>query len=216
MSSEPVDQVSSYIHGSSTAERKRLSILNTLLNRKCLSELNPKSEDKVLDVGCGLGQFSRSIARAVGVNGHVLGIERDTQQHAQARALAESDGELDLVDFREGDAMELPLKDHEWESFDVAHCRFLLEHLPDPEGAVAQMVKAVRPGGRVFVIDDDHDYFHPWPEPAGFPALWQAYVRSYERLGNEPFYRASTCSSSSGGRANVDQKLLHFFWRVWG
>ena len=187
MSRQAEDQKSSYIHGSSAAEQKRLSLLNALLNQKCLAELNPKPGDKVLDVGCGLGQFSRTIARTTGASGHVVGIERDTQQLAQARTLAESDGEPDSVEFREGDAMELPLDEHEWQSFDVAHCRFLLEHLPNPKGAVAQMVKAVRPGGRVVVIDDDHDYFHPWPEPAGFPALWQAYVHSYERLGNDPY-----------------------------
>ena len=83
--------------------------------------------------------------------------------------------------------MELPLKDHEWGTFDVAYCRFLLEHLPDPVSAVSQMVKSVRPGGRVFLADDDHDYFHPWPEPEGFHPLWQAYVRSYEHLGNDPY-----------------------------
>ena len=187
MSSETVGQNSIYIHGSSPEEQKRLSLLNELLNQKCLRELNPNTGDSVIDVGCGLGQFSRVVANAAGVDGYVLGIERDQQQYSQARKLADDDGQQDLVEFRQGDALELPLKDHEWGSFDVAHCRFLLEHLPDPVSAISQMVKAVRPGGRVFLADDDHDYFHPWPEPAGFQALWQAYIRSYECLGNDPY-----------------------------
>jgi SAM-dependent methyltransferase len=59
--------------------------------------------------------------------------------------------------------------------------------MPRPGLVIEQMVRSVRPGGRIFVSDDDHDNFRPWPEPAGFPALWQAYVRSYERLGNDPY-----------------------------
>ena len=187
MSSEADDQASTYIHGSSPEEQKRLSLLNDLLNQECLRVLNPNTGDSVLDVGCGLGQFSRVVANATGVDGYVLGIERDKQQYTQAKKLADDDEEQDLVEFRQGDALALPLKDDEWGTFDVAHCRFLLEHLQDPATAISQMVKAVRPGGRVFLADDDHDYFHPWPEPTGFHALWQAYVRSYERLGNDPY-----------------------------
>jgi len=187
MSSEADENNSTYIHGSSPEEQRRLSLLNDLLNQKCLHELKPDPGDKVLDVGCGLGQFSRVVANAVGVDGYVLGIERDEQQYVKAKKLADETQEQDLVEFRLGDALALPLKDHEWGTFDVAYCRFLLEHLADPVSAVAQMAKAVRPGGRVFLADDDHDYFHPWPEPEGFEPLWQAYVASYERLGNDPY-----------------------------
>ena len=187
MTSLAEDQNSNYIHGSSPEEQERLSLLNDILNQKCLLELNPDPGSRILDVGCGLGQFSRVIANAAGSGGYALGIERDQQQVKEARKLAEDNEEQDLVEFRLGDALELPLKDSEWGTFDLAHCRFLLEHLPNPLTAVRQMMKAVRPGGRVFVIDDDHEYFHPWPEPEGFLPLWQAYVRSYEHLGNDPY-----------------------------
>src|SRR5581483_693822 len=50
-----------------------------------------------------------------------------------------------------------------------------------------QMMQAVRPGGRVILADDDHEVLRVWPEPPGFMALWQAYVRTYDRLGNDPF-----------------------------
>jgi len=52
---------------------------------------------------------------------------------------------------------------------------------------IEQMVRSVRPGGRIFVADDDHGDFRPWPEPQGFQPIWQAYVRSYDRLGNDPY-----------------------------
>jgi hypothetical protein len=45
----------------------------------------------------------------------------------------------------------------------------------------------VRPGGRVVLADDDHDVLRLWPEPPGLAEVWRAYVRTYDRLGNDPF-----------------------------
>lgn len=181
------DSESRYIHGSAPEEQKRLSLLNTILNDSCLRELNLRDGDHVLDVGSGLGQFTRAMARAAGKTGRVLGIERDPDQLAEARRQAEANGEASLAEFRQGDAYDLPLTDNEWGGFDVVHARFLLEHLPDPLRAVRQMLRAVRPGGRVVLMDDDHHHYRIWPEPSGWPDLWSAYVKSFEVLGNDPF-----------------------------
>ncbi len=178
---------SEYIHGSSPEEQRRLSLLNDILNKSCLRELNLQPGEKVLDLGSGLGQFTRLIARTVGCTSHVVGVERDSQQLTQAKRLAEIDDESNLVDFREGDVRELPLNESEWKTFDTAHARFLLEHVPRPALVIEQMARSVRPGGRVFVSDDDHGNFHPWPEPSGFQALWHAYIHSYEKRGNDPY-----------------------------
>jgi SAM-dependent methyltransferase len=117
----------------------------------------------------------------------VLGIERSDEQREGARQQAAADGETELVEFRAGDATELPLRPDEWGTFDVAHARFILEHVPDPRRVVTEMVRAVRPGGRLVLMDDDHDVLRLHPEPPGFGALWQAYIRSYDRLGCDPF-----------------------------
>lgn len=178
---------SEYIHGSSPEEQRRLSLLNDILNEACLKELDLGPGQKVLDLGSGLGQFTRLMARTVGLAGTVIGIERDQGQISQAKQLADDAGEATLVEFRQGDATGLPLLDSEWGTFDVAHARFLLEHVPDPELVIAQMVRSVRPGGKVVVSDDDHGDFRPWPEPRGFAPLWRAYVGTFERLGSDPY-----------------------------
>jgi len=90
------------------------------------------------------------------------------------------------VDFRAGDAADPPLTAAEWGSFDLAHARFLLEHVSDPQAVVHAMARAVRPGGRVVIEDDDHEALRLWPEPPGVATVWRAYMRTYDRLGNDP------------------------------
>ena len=48
------------------------------------------------------------------------------------------------------------------------------------------MVRAVRPGGRIVLEDDGHDIFRIWPQSPGFDTLWQNYIRTYDRVGNDP------------------------------
>lgn len=177
---------SQYLHGTNPEEQRRLSLLNDILNESSLRELNLRGGESVLDVGCGLAQLTRAMARAAGVNGRVVGVERESEQLAEARRQAAASNEAQLVELRAGDALALPLAEDEWGTFDVAHARFLLEHVPEPLAVVRQMVRAVRAGGRVVLEDDNHDVLRLWPEPPGALALWQAYTRTYEQLGNDP------------------------------
>jgi SAM-dependent methyltransferase len=176
-----------YIHGTVPVEQQRLSRLNGLLNESSLRELGLRGGEKIIDVGCGLAQFTREMARAAGGGAGVLGIERDCDQLDEARRLAALDRENDLIELRQGDALALPLRDDEWGTFDIAHTRFVLEHVADPLVVVRQMVRAVRPGGRIVLADDDHDVLRLWPEPPGLKELWHGYIRSYDRLGNDPY-----------------------------
>ena len=175
---------SQYIHGSDPEEQRRLSRLNELLNDACLAELALQGGENILDVGSGLGQFTRAMARAA--KRRAIGVERDTAQIAEAIRQATAAGEQNSIEFRQGDAHQLPLSPQEWGSFDVVHTRFLLEHVPDPLAIVRAMAQAVRPGGRVILADDDHAIFRLWPEPPGSTPLWRAYMQSYSALGNDP------------------------------
>ena len=80
----------------------------------------------------------------------------------------------------------MPLSASEWGAFDLANARFLLEHVPAPQEVVNGMARAVRPGGRVVLADDDHEALRLWPEPPGVYAVWRTYIRTYDRLGNDP------------------------------
>ncbi len=176
-----------YIHGSEPDEQRRLSRLNDLLNEASLRELGLRGGETLLDVGCGIAQFTRAMARAAGSSGRVIGVERDPAQLEEARKQAASAGETETVELRQGDALDLPLRAEEWGTIDVVHARYLLEHVPDPLAVVQTMARAARPGGRIVLADDDHDILRLWPEPPGLHSIWNAYIRSYDRLGHDPY-----------------------------
>lgn len=177
--------MSTYIHGSEPVEQSRLSRLNEILNAMCVREMAIAPASRILDVGSGLGQLTRAMARQAGVR--AVGIERDARQIEEGLRQARAAGEEGLLEIRAGDAGTLPLQDHEWGTFDIVHARFVLEHVADPQRVVDQMARAVRPGGRVILSDDDHSLLRLRPEPAGARELWEAYCRAYDRIGCDPY-----------------------------
>lgn len=177
---------SHYVHGTDAQEQSRLSLLNDLLNQGSIRKLDLKGGERVLDLGCGLGQLSRAMARAASPGGLVVGVDRSDEQLAEGRRQAGADGEGDLVEFRSGDVLALDLPEDEWGTYDVAHARFILEHVPDPLAVTRSMVRAVKPGGRIVIEDEDHEILRLWPEPEGFRETWSAYIESYRIAGNDP------------------------------
>ncbi len=164
-----------------------MSRLNALLNANSLRVIGLEGGERILDVGAGLGQFSRMLARAAGSSGAVIGIEHDADQLAEAHRQARAEGAEHLVEFRRGDAIDLPLAENEWGTFDVAHARFILEHVTDPLAVVRSMARAVRPGGRVVLEDDDHEVLRLVPEPPHVLEIWRAYYLTYQRQGKDPY-----------------------------
>lgn len=175
-----------YLHGTTPAEKDRLARLNQLLNGACLTALALSGGERVLDVGAGLGILGRAIARAA-PDVRVVGVERDPGQRAAAEGLAAVAGERGLVEWRAGDAHDLPLAPDEWGTFDVAFARYVVEHSPTPARIVAEMTRAVRPGGRVVVIDDDYSLLRVHPEIDGLMRVWDAFCGSVARLGLDPW-----------------------------
>lgn len=122
---------------------------------KPLHEINPLRLDyidrfaglagkTVLDVGCGGGILSESMA---GRAAHVTGIDLSDKALQVARLhLLESGGQVDYRKIAVEDmAIEQP------EKFDIVTCLEMLEHVPDPDSVIAACAKLVKPGGWVFL-----------------------------------------------------------------
>ena len=98
-----------------------------------------------LDVGSGPGNVTSSLARAAGPDGLALGV--DISEPMLARAVRSEAGPQ--VGFVRADAQRLPFRD---ESFDAVVSIAMLQLIPKPSAALAEMVRVLRPGARMAVM----------------------------------------------------------------
>ena len=101
---------------------------------------------RVLDVACGTGIVSRAAARRVGVGGSVTGVDLGEPTLAVARSRASEDGVA--IEYIQSDAGALPFEDG---AFDVVLCQQGLQFFPDRGGALTEMRRVLKPGGRLGV-----------------------------------------------------------------
>lgn len=101
---------------------------------------------KILDVGCGTGQFTPALSRW----GRVVGVDLSSQ--AFRLHPGNADQELILV---RGDAQRLPFQQH---SFDLVWASSILEHLKDDRLALQEIQRVLKPGGRVVINVPAHHF----------------------------------------------------------
>lgn len=113
--------------------------------RLLLDELDLEAGEAVLDVACGPGSVARLAALAVGPNGRVTGCDLSPAMLGIAQGKPAVAGGAP-IDYHEAPADRLPVADTD---YDVAVCQQGLQFFPDCAGALAEMHRALRPGGRV-------------------------------------------------------------------
>jgi demethylmenaquinone methyltransferase / 2-methoxy-6-polyprenyl-1,4-benzoquinol methylase len=104
---------------------------------------------RALDVACGSGAITRELARGVGSEGAVIGVDVSAAMLRHARSRERERGAA-RPEYRHGDALALRLPDG---SFDAATIGFGLRNVGDYRGALAEMTRVVRVGGRVVVLE---------------------------------------------------------------
>ena len=108
-----------------------------------LDEAGLRRDDRVLDVACGTGIVARLAKERLGPGARVAAVDVSAPMLEVARSLSPA------VDWREGNAAALPLRDGE--AFDVVFCQQGLQFFNDREGAAREMRRALVPGGRLAV-----------------------------------------------------------------
>lgn len=108
----------------------------------------PAPGEAVLDVACGTGVVALAAARAVGPAGRVLGVDLAEAMVLASRQRARALG-LEQAAFERMDAEQLQLPDA---SFDLALCALGLMYVPDPDAALQELHRVLRPGGRAVLV----------------------------------------------------------------
>jgi ubiquinone/menaquinone biosynthesis C-methylase UbiE len=111
-----------------------------------LEQADPQPGEHVVDVACGTGIVARQAAPRVGANGEVVAVDINPAMLTVGRSLPAPQGAA--IDWREGSALALPLPDS---AYDLVLCQAGLMFFPDRSAALREMVRVLKPGGRVAV-----------------------------------------------------------------
>jgi ubiquinone/menaquinone biosynthesis C-methylase UbiE len=128
---------------------------------RLLDAIDLRGDERALDVGCGRGLLLIGMAKRL-TSGRAIGIDlwRDTDQSdnrpQQTWKNAQAEGVADRIELRTGDARQLPFAD---ETFDIVVSSWVLHNLENAaerERALREMMRVLRPGGRVAILDIEH------------------------------------------------------------
>lgn len=146
--------------------------------------------DRVLDVGCGTGIVAREASSRAGEGGMVAGVDPNPGMLAVARRFAPS------VEWREGTAESIPFPDG---TFDVVLSQFSLMFFQDQGHAMEEMLRVLRPGGKVAVVVWDQLDRNP-----GYATL----VSVLDRVAGQEAADALRAPFSSGDRDGLAALLV--------
>jgi ubiquinone/menaquinone biosynthesis C-methylase UbiE/DNA-binding transcriptional ArsR family regulator len=126
-------------------ERIRKSYFDDRVTSLAIEKLLPRNL-RLADIGCGTGSLTFELARFAG---KVVGVDLSREMLRHARALARQ-RQLRNVEFRQGDALDLPFESHH---VDATFCVMVLHFLPDPQRAISELCRITRRGGTVILVD---------------------------------------------------------------
>jgi SAM-dependent methyltransferase len=165
------------------AGKRRLDVLAGVMAPATIALLDRAgipAGGRCVDVGCGGGHVTAELARRVGEDGCVVGIDAD-EPLLQLAAEDIAAAGLANVEFRCQDASLLDERE-----YDVAYARLLLSHVSDPDDVIAAMTASLRPGGVLIVEDLDITDFPCYPPTRAHDRLVELYGETIRRRGGDP------------------------------
>jgi demethylmenaquinone methyltransferase/2-methoxy-6-polyprenyl-1,4-benzoquinol methylase len=113
--------------------------------------LDLRGHERVLDIACGTGDISFALARNL-PRGEVVGLDI-TQGMLDIAEQKRRDAGAGNLSFIRGDIMKLPFPDS---AFDCVTGGYALRNVPDLSGALQEIARTLKPGGRVYSLDFGH------------------------------------------------------------
>jgi ubiquinone/menaquinone biosynthesis C-methylase UbiE len=127
-------------------EDPRFSAIFTAQSEWMFAALELRQDDILLDVAAGTGHVARALAANVRC---AVALDATEAMLTEGKTAADRD-ELRNVVFLRGDATALPFPDA---SFDVVVARYAVHHFQAPERPLGEMIRCLRPGGRLAIAD---------------------------------------------------------------
>ncbi|HZG14936.1 MAG TPA: demethylmenaquinone methyltransferase [Candidatus Bathyarchaeia archaeon] len=124
-----------------------------------MKQMNILPGQAAIDVACGTCDWTISLARAVGENGRVVGLDFSQNMLNVGAYKVEQSGIGERVELVNGDAMKLPFADN---TFDHATIGFALRNVPDVQTVLNEMTRVVKPGGKVVSLEVSKPPFKPY------------------------------------------------------
>jgi SAM-dependent methyltransferase len=193
-----------YIHGFSDAERLRLIAQAEMLAVPVFGGLDFAGDQRLLEVGCAVGAELDLIARRA-PHLALTGLDLSAVHLRAGGAWLAGRERIRLV---QGDARALPFAD---DSFDVGMTIWLLEHVPDAAAVVRELLRVVKPTGRVILTEVDNCTFGFEPPQPAIGAWWEAFNRCQAEVGGgDPFVgrRLRGIAESLGAEVLVEEPRL--------
>ena len=125
---------------------------------RAIEALSLDSGEQVLDLGCGPGNSFAALRTRVGSAGRVVGLDYSPGMARQARLRARDSGWANVHAIH-GDAGRPGLADG---AFDAVYASMSLSAMPEPDRAMEAAYRALRPGGRIVVLDARPFQEFPW------------------------------------------------------
>jgi ubiquinone/menaquinone biosynthesis C-methylase UbiE len=178
-----------YLFGTNEPELARLQFQHEVwrpMTDTFLQWLNIQKGWKCLDAGSGPGFVSMDLRQLVGDEGEVTLLEPSTFYINSFKSVADLNG-WSNVNYIRGtvEESELPA-----DKFDVIFSRWVISFVPDPEKFVANLVKALKPGGILAIEDYNYDGLSLFPKGGAWDKM-PDFMKSYYKFGGGDPYVAS-------------------------
>ncbi len=189
----------SYTISELNSERQHL--LAQLLNPVCepiVRKSSPPTGARCLDLGCGQGSTTRWL-HEVWNAAETVGVDFDPNLIDYARSVTP---EPSSISYQQGNAMQLDFPDA---SFDAIFLRYLLVHVPDPDAAIREMLRVVKPGGIIVAVEPDCSYDHAHPPNFGLTMMTKVWhgLFAHPCFGREMYSRFR-----AAGAANLESGMM--------